>query len=334
MGWLSNVGNWIADTAEAAYDTAAYAVQNPIRATAVLGQGIVQGVASGAGGLVDLAAMGSNYVAGTEFSTNTAETWQEGVTIDALRANSPEERRLQSLGRGVGEVGSFVAVGVLTAGAGGVALGAASGTARATAMAAARTTAAWAAPTTRVGAAIDATAVGVLATMDYNEETELLETRTNVYESGLSPEEERAETVREIERQMGEEFDANQAELDSGDIDASRREELETRQGEIREAAQIILDMKSGDLSPEEEDQHFERLQEIIPISAADDPADLLLSRDGTRQAVEGFETAVAATATEPPVAIQWSDPELASMFGGTGPDATRTTTPTMSELA
>lgn len=152
---LQNAGSAIANTAKAIPGAAVDAVQasgeylaenwnDPIQMAGDLGrtgevftQGVVQGVASGTAGIVDLGVGGVRYVgAGVTGNGWGGENFQmsnlAGGASQLVTWTEPQndyERRIMAVGQATGEVGAIVAVGVVTGGAGGVAMAGARGAA-------------------------------------------------------------------------------------------------------------------------------------------------------------------------------------------------------------
>ena len=152
---LEKAGSAIANTAKAIPGAAVDAVQasgeylaenwnDPVQMAGDLGrtgevftQGVVQGVATGTAGIVDLGVGGVRYVgAGVTGNGWSGENFQmsnlAGGASQLVTWTEPEndyERRVMAVGQATGEVGSIVAVGVVTGGAGGVAMAGARGAA-------------------------------------------------------------------------------------------------------------------------------------------------------------------------------------------------------------
>jgi len=261
MGWLDKVGNFISEAAETVANAAVYAAQNPLRSMELVGQGLVQGAARGVAGLGDLAVMGVNAVAGTDYHPDLAGKAQRAVTW--TEAQNENERALLSAGRGIGEVGVFVVPGVGAAGLAGLGAGALSGTARATAVKYAANTARAILPTTKTGLAVDTTVAGGLATMDYVRETENNNLAQQVLEQTLQHENEKLQSIVERQQVLIQEFKDIETTLEQGGLNAADRQALIDRREQVREGVRITVDMVQGNYTPEEEKIHMERLKEI-----------------------------------------------------------------------
>lgn len=174
-----------------------YVAENPQRAAALVGQGVVKGINSGVGTLVMVGDLAHNYIVRpvakhglgaeweasnwgeqtTEFLNRQTHAAYDALGIERVRAENGYERVLFYGGQAVGEIGGFIAASALTAGAAGAGLAAVRGGAiAARGVSAAAGTARFLAPVTPRMAMLEAGIVGTSVSMNmaqYRREEEI-----------------------------------------------------------------------------------------------------------------------------------------------------------------
>lgn len=239
-----------------------------LRTGEVFTQGIVKGLASGVAGIGDLAVGAGNFVTGNGFKmSNMADG-----AADAVTWTEPEtdfERGAMAFGQGVGEVTSFVAVGIATGGVGGVVAGGSMAAVRGGSIAAraASSGARWAGNTAKalnpvdistklakVGTGLEIYFTGDnilenykdLKSIDNQETAEFLQTK--------------ADAILEEKQHMSEQLDAL-----GNQLSAEQAEEFNNRFSELQESETLITRWLEGDLSEEEQLMARERLDKLLP---------------------------------------------------------------------
>ncbi|MEC8788045.1 MAG: hypothetical protein VXX33_16125, partial [Pseudomonadota bacterium] len=269
-------------------------IEDAARTVEVTAQGVVKGIGSGAASLGDLAVSGYNVSIRHGINAFRDEDNQleaksytlAGQAADALTWTEPQneyERKLMTGAQVVGEIGTFVAITVATAGVGGAAVGASAGIARGGTVAARLSTAGAEALATGTKAAdktfrflspvASNTAVVVesgLGAIRYNHlhgqdaeaQAKAEEITGNALDETLSDMEREMLDIKQTDAKLNVELD----EIKQRFPDASYEEQqqLRERYNELKEAHTIMEELGT-DIPDERRTELHERLDEIIP---------------------------------------------------------------------
>lgn len=289
---------------------------NIARSAEVIGQGLVKGLASGAGSIADLGVnVGYNWTTRHILGTDPAETNYADNAAGAVtwtQAQNDYERSLMVGSQVVGEITSFAAITIATAGVGGAAIGGTAAAARAATV----TTRAFNPVASRTAAALE-TGFGAyrghqLFTTDRAEQQTAESLSTDLARQAIADAAAERALFNDSLRRVNDELETLLEEFQQPDLSAEREQAINERVEQLASQSQILDELRQGELSPERKNELVEQLRSLDPEfdrayrDARDNTADMgpaLSSVPASNLHLNtSFQTAMAGENTEPAV--------------------------------